>query len=136
MPTNTAVVSFGSNIDPEFNEGRARSILQSEHDLLDASRFYWTDPVGVTDQPRFLNGAYMVSTTLTKDDFRQYLKEVEDRLGRDRTGPKAGPRTADLDLLIWNGSVVHHDVHDADYVRPALVEVLEKNGMKLPEEEG
>lgn len=135
MPANIAIVSFGSNIDPEENARKARNILSAEEDVLDVSDFRWTDPVGMKDQPCFLNGVFLVSTEKAREDFRDYLKDVEDRLGRDRSVPKAGPRTADLDLLVWNGEVVHPDFHEADYIQDPLEEIMRRNGIEIRSEE-
>ena len=126
---NVAVVSFGSNVKPAENLERAREILETEHTLLDSSDFQWTDPVGIKEQPDFLNGVFLMSTDMQEDDFRHYLKGIEDRLGRDRTAPKAGPRTADLDLVVWNGRVVHQDFHEAEYIQHPLQEILSRNGI-------
>lgn len=131
MSSNTAIVSFGSNIDPEENARKARNILWAEEDVLDESDFRWTDPVGLKDQPCFLNGVFLVSTERPREDFRDYLKTVENRLGRDRSVPKAGPRTADLDLLVWNGEVVHRDFHEADYIQDPLDEIMRRNGIQI-----
>src|SRR4051812_48800253 len=61
-----------------------------------------TDPVGYLDQPRFLNGAAALETTLAPTDLLAVLLEVERRFGRSREDvPAQGPRTLDLDLLLY-----------------------------------
>ena len=65
-----------------------------------------TEPVGYTDQPRFLNGAAAVETELEPRELLDRLLAVERALGRDRTGPRFGPRTVDLDLLVYGDRVV------------------------------
>jgi 2-amino-4-hydroxy-6-hydroxymethyldihydropteridine diphosphokinase len=61
-----------------------------------------TDPVGpVTEQPRFLNGALALDTSLSARELLERLLEVERCLGRTREGPPGGPRTIDLDLLVY-----------------------------------
>jgi 2-amino-4-hydroxy-6-hydroxymethyldihydropteridine diphosphokinase len=60
-----------------------------------------TDPVGaITDQPRFLNGAVVVETSLGARELLDRLLRIEAEHGRTREGPQGGPRTLDLDLLV------------------------------------
>lgn len=71
------------------------------------SRFRETEPVGITDQPRFLNGAAEVETDLGARELLDALLEVERSLGRDRARvPPGGPRTVDLDLLLYGNAVI------------------------------
>ena len=60
-----------------------------------------TEPVGVLDQPRFLNAAVAVDTDLPPRELLDRLLGIERRLGRTRDGPRFGPRTIDLDLLLY-----------------------------------
>jgi 2-amino-4-hydroxy-6-hydroxymethyldihydropteridine diphosphokinase len=126
-----ALISVGSNIEPERNIERARAMLAAEHRLLDESEMIRTAPEGITDQPDFINGAWLVETTLDLDAFNAYLKGVEDRLGRDRSGPKFGPRTMDLDLIAWNGRVVHRDYPARSFVVVPVDQLAMRNGIAL-----
>jgi 2-amino-4-hydroxy-6-hydroxymethyldihydropteridine diphosphokinase len=65
-----------------------------------------TDPVGVVDQPRFLNGAIRLKTELAPRPLLDRLLAVEQQLGRVRTGERYGPRTIDLDLLLYGDEIV------------------------------
>jgi 2-amino-4-hydroxy-6-hydroxymethyldihydropteridine diphosphokinase len=65
-----------------------------------------TDPVGVVDQPQFLNGAAAVDTELTPRALLEALLTIERRLGRVRDGTRWGPRIVDLDLLLYGDEVV------------------------------
>jgi 2-amino-4-hydroxy-6-hydroxymethyldihydropteridine diphosphokinase len=66
-----------------------------------------TDPVGYENQPRFLNGAAVVDTELAPRELLERLLEIERRLGRVRAdGPRYGPRTIDLDLLLYGDETV------------------------------
>jgi 2-amino-4-hydroxy-6-hydroxymethyldihydropteridine diphosphokinase len=104
-----AYVGLGSNL------GDRESILRRAVELLGAaegievvavSAFRETDPVGVPDQPRFLNGAVEVETTLAPRGLLETLLGVERSLGRVRDGRRWGPRVVDLDLLVYEGHVV------------------------------
>jgi 2-amino-4-hydroxy-6-hydroxymethyldihydropteridine diphosphokinase len=128
---NQALISVGSNIEPDKHIQQARAILAAEHRLLDESQLIRTAPEGITDQPDFLNGAWLVETELDAEAFNAYLKGVEDRLGRDRTGPKFGPRTLDLDVIGWNGQVVHHDYPARSFVVMPVDELAARNAITL-----
>ncbi len=120
---NTSIVAIGSNIDPEQNIKRMLEIISGEVHVQQVSRFIKTVPIGITSQPDFINGAVRIKTGMEMDDFRQYLKGVEDRLGRDRSQPKYGPRSIDLDILIWNGKVIDEDYYSRDFLRSAAAEL-------------
>ncbi len=67
-----------------------------------------TAPVGVVDQPPFLNTAASLETTLGPRELLDRLLAVERELGRVRTSERWGPRTLDLDLLLY-GDAVHDE---------------------------
>lgn len=121
---NTCVVGIGSNIQPEENIREALRILEGEQTLLSVSAMVETEPIGVTAQPAFINGAVKVSTSMEQEEFSVYLKNIEDRLKRDRTQPRFGPRTIDLDVVVWNGKVVDRDYYTRQFLKNAVDEVL------------
>ena len=61
-----------------------------------------TEPVGIVEQPRFMNAVAAVETELSARALLDRLLEIEQELGRVRVGPAGGPRTADLDLLLYD----------------------------------
>ena len=66
-----------------------------------------TEPVGYLDQPNFLNGAAALETELSPRELLDRLLAIELQLGRERgTGPRFGPRTIDLDLLLYGDETV------------------------------
>ena len=69
--------------------------------MVSVSTFRETDPVDYLDQPRFLNGAAALDTTLAPRELLDAFLAVERSLGRTRDGPRFGPRTIDLDLLLY-----------------------------------
>ncbi|MGM0542981.1 MAG: 2-amino-4-hydroxy-6-hydroxymethyldihydropteridine diphosphokinase [Pseudomonadota bacterium] len=125
---NECVISLGSNIEPERHAAEALDILDNECELVGRSREIVTTPVGYQQQPNFLNAALLVRTHLTMSDFRAYLKDVEDRLGRVRGPIKSGPRTMDLDIVAWNGELVDDGYLHQDYVRVPVDELLAATG--------
>ena len=74
--------------------------------MVAVSRFRETDPVGYVDQPRFLNAACVVETDLSARELLERLLAVERSLGRERARPRFGPRTIDLDLLLYGDETI------------------------------
>lgn len=127
-----AIVSVGTNIDPEINLKRAKGILESELNFLDEATVIQTRPDGYQDQPDFLNGAYLLATDMGYDDFNLYLKSVENRMGRIKGPIKSGPRCIDLDIIVWDNKVVHDDyVQKKHYVVTPVNELLQANHIEL-----
>jgi 2-amino-4-hydroxy-6-hydroxymethyldihydropteridine diphosphokinase len=121
---NRAIVGVGSNIEPRSNIVKAKEILLKEQHLVKESEFVTTSPIGFANQPDFINGAFMVDTELPLAGFKAYLKDIETRLGRVRDGNKNGPRTIDLDIIVWNGEIVNGDYYERDFVKKAVEELL------------
>jgi 2-amino-4-hydroxy-6-hydroxymethyldihydropteridine diphosphokinase len=100
-----AYVALGSNLgDREATIRAAVAALDAEPGVRVAavSALVETDPVGLVDQPRFLNGALALETSLPPRALLDLLLDIERRFGREREGvPSQGPRTLDLDLLLY-----------------------------------
>jgi 2-amino-4-hydroxy-6-hydroxymethyldihydropteridine diphosphokinase len=99
-----AYIGLGSNLgDREGTIRRALELLSAGDDIevTAVSSLEETDPVGYEDQPRFLNGAAALRTELPPRELLERMFDVERQLGRIRTGPRFGPRTIDLDLLLY-----------------------------------
>tara|TARA_R110002012_G_scaffold19440_4_gene70168 strand:+ start:921 stop:1364 length:444 start_codon:yes stop_codon:yes gene_type:complete len=124
-------ISMGSNIDPEHYFVQALDIINHECELLAYSNAIRTPPVGYQQQPDFLNAALLVGTSLEREAFRSYLKEVENRLGRVRGAIKSGPRTMDLDIVAWDGQIVDEGYYKYDYVKKPIDEILDGSGRFL-----
>lgn len=121
---NTAVVGVGSNIQPQLAIQQAKRLLSEEQRFINESTFVATSPIGFADQPDFINGAFLLSTEMERADFERYLKDLESRLGRVRTGNKNGPRTIDLDIIVWNGLIVNENFYEREFLRNAVLELL------------
>jgi 2-amino-4-hydroxy-6-hydroxymethyldihydropteridine diphosphokinase len=94
-----AYVGLGSNL------GDRESLIRQAAELIGARRLsslIETEPWGYTEQPKFLNAVAEVETPLDARGFLDHLLDVERRLGRERVGPQWGPRTIDLDLLLYD----------------------------------
>jgi 2-amino-4-hydroxy-6-hydroxymethyldihydropteridine diphosphokinase len=103
-----AYIGLGANLgDREATMRRALELLARDGiEVVAVSAFRETDPVGYVDQPRFLNAAAALETELSPRDLLDRLLAVERELGRTRDGPRFGPRTIDLDVLLYGDEVV------------------------------
>ena len=107
-----AAIALGSNLDSRFGDREAnlREAVRRVGELgrvTAVSSFYDTEPVGLVEQPRFLNGALLLETNLKPMKLMRGLLEVERAMGRDRTASVAkGPRVIDLDLLLYGDWVL------------------------------
>jgi 2-amino-4-hydroxy-6-hydroxymethyldihydropteridine diphosphokinase len=120
---HVCIIGIGSNINPEKNIAEALKILGKENELSRVSRLIKTAPIGIQDQPDYLNGAARVLTDKEKNNFRNYLKEVEDRLKRDRSTQKNGPRSIDLDIVVWDGEIIDQDYYKRDFLKKVVDEI-------------
>jgi 2-amino-4-hydroxy-6-hydroxymethyldihydropteridine diphosphokinase len=128
-------VGLGSNLgDPQEQIRRALELMAAEEgvEVVAVSALRETDPVGYEDQPRFLNGAAELRTSLSARELLGRLLAIERRLGRVRgEGPRFGPRTIDLDLLLHGDEVVaepglvvpHPRLHERRFALEPLAEL-------------
>jgi 2-amino-4-hydroxy-6-hydroxymethyldihydropteridine diphosphokinase len=99
----TAYVGLGSNLGDREQLVRDAAALIGCAQL---STIIETEPWGYEHQPRFLNAVAEVVTALEPRPFLTHLLDIERRLGRERIGPRWGPRTIDLDLLLFGDRLV------------------------------
>ena len=137
-----AYVALGSNLgDREQNLLGAVEALGAEPgvDVVAVSGLIETEPVGFLDQPRFVNGVAAIETTLSARALLEVLLDVERRFGRIREGvPAQGPRTLDLDLLLYGVAeidepglrVPHPRLHERAFVLEPLAELAP--GLEIP----
>jgi 2-amino-4-hydroxy-6-hydroxymethyldihydropteridine diphosphokinase len=129
-----AYVGLGANLG-----NRARTIRAALErlgrlpgvEVIAVSSLRETDPVGLEEQPRFLNGAAALETELPPRALLDALLAVERDLGRTREGPRFGPRTIDLDLLLYEDRIVdepgltvpHPRLHERRFALEPLAEL-------------
>ena len=109
MPT--AYIGLGSNLDDRahlLKEALRRLVARGDMRVLGVSPAYATEPVGVLDQPPFLNAAASLSVTLGARDLLDVLLGVESDMGRIRER-KWGPRRIDMDLLLYGDAVLREE---------------------------
>ena len=101
----TVYLSLGSNLgDRQANIDRALELLTQRMQLGKISSVYDTEPLGNTNQPRFLNIAVQAFTRLSPEGIMALAKGIESRLGR--VGKSGDPRTIDIDILLYGDKVV------------------------------
>lgn len=120
---NTCIIGIGSNINADSNIQEMLEILKGHVEVDKVSSMLKTKPIGIENQPDYTNGAVKISTELNKEDLIVLLKGIENQLGRDRTVPKFGPRTIDLDIVVWNGEIVDNDYYTRDFLRKSVDEI-------------
>jgi 2-amino-4-hydroxy-6-hydroxymethyldihydropteridine diphosphokinase len=104
-----AYVGLGANLgEREATIRAAVEALAAEEgvEVVAVSRLRETEPVGVGEQPTFLNGAAALDTALSARDLLDRLFEIEQRFGRVRIPGEHGPRTLDLDLLLYGDETI------------------------------
>ena len=104
-----AYVGLGANLgDREATLRQAVELLRADPaiEVVAVSAFRETEPVGFVEQPMFLNAAALVETELPPAELLARLLAIEQTLGRRREGPRFGPRTLDLDLLLYEGAEI------------------------------
>ena len=108
MNTNTVYLGLGSNLGDRKSNMRA-AIEAVRHDpncdVTAVSALYQTAPVGVTDQPDFLNAVIAARTTLPPSDLLKLCRDVEYSIGRKRT-IRWGPRVIDIDILLYEDRIL------------------------------
>jgi len=108
----TAYIGIGSNMgDRRWNclDSIDRIGEVDNCEILSASRFYITEPVGVEGQEWYLNGAVSISTGLPALDLIKRLLDIEADMGRVRE-KKWGPRIIDLDILIFGNDIINDGI--------------------------
>ncbi|HOF18459.1 MAG TPA: 2-amino-4-hydroxy-6-hydroxymethyldihydropteridine diphosphokinase, partial [Phycisphaerae bacterium] len=135
MTETTAYIALGSNLGDRAARLRlAVDFLGAEKGVrvVSVSRFLETEPVGPAGQRKFLNAAAELATTLDPHALLAVLQDIEYRLGRDRDVElRWGPRTCDLDLLLYGETVLETDeltiphprMHERRFVLEPLAEI-------------
>lgn len=128
-----AYIALGSNIPPKadyLEKSISRLEAQGDIEVLQASPIYETVPVGYTEQSDFLNMVAHIQTSLSAFKLLEVCQEIEQELGRERT-IKWGPRTIDLDILLYNQEnieteqlvIPHPRLHERAFVLVPMAEL-------------
>jgi 2-amino-4-hydroxy-6-hydroxymethyldihydropteridine diphosphokinase len=129
-----AYVGLGANLGDREDTIRAAVAALGEEEgveVVAVSTLRDTEPVGVGEQPRYLNGVAALETTLAARELLDRLLAVEQRFGRVRVLGEHGPRTLDLDLLLYGDEAIeepgltvpHPRLHERRFVLEPLGEL-------------
>lgn len=103
-------LALGSNLGDRdgYLDAARRGLERAGLQLQRSSRVAETEPVGIRDQPRFLNQVLEATTTLEPRELLKTIKALEAELGRT-SGARWGPREIDIDILLYGDRVIKED---------------------------
>lgn len=131
----TTFIGLGSNLaDPVGQIKQAISQLAqlSDSRLESVASLYVSRPMGPADQPDFVNTVVQVTTTLCAQALLSELQSIENEHGRERAGEHWGPRTLDLDILLYGSQIIqteyltvpHYGMKEREFVLYPLYEIV------------
>lgn len=155
----TVFIAFGSNLSDPIKQAKTALTALAKipyTTIIQCSPFYRTKPLGSQNQPDYLNAVIQLETTLTAEKLLDYTQQIEQDQGRVRYGEKWGPRTLDLDILLFGQQVIdtsrltvpHYDLKNREFmlyplydiapdcifpdgtVLKQLLQTVKKNGMR------
>jgi 2-amino-4-hydroxy-6-hydroxymethyldihydropteridine diphosphokinase len=129
-----AYIGLGSNLKHPSEQLKAALQLLGQHEgisLLQCSSLYQSRPMGPADQPDYTNAVALLETSLPAEDLLSALQAIELEQGRVRKAEKWGPRTLDLDILLYGMeqiktkrlTVPHYGMKEREFVLYPLVEI-------------
>ena len=132
--TERVYIGLGSNLKtPEQQLNAALKALKGleQTELVGQSSFFSSDPLGPADQPRYVNAVAALDTSLTPWQLLDQLQRIELEQGRERKDERWGPRTLDLDILLFGQQqlndarliVPHYHMHARAFVLYPLAEI-------------
>ncbi|MDB1123047.1 2-amino-4-hydroxy-6-hydroxymethyldihydropteridine diphosphokinase [Vibrio algarum] len=137
----TVYIAIGSNLNDPVNQTKnAIEALKNltKTQFLQASSLYSSAPMGPQDQPDYINAVVEIQTELTPIELLNLTQAIELEHGRVRKGERWGPRTLDLDILLYGNDVIHSErlviphygMHEREFVLYPLAEIAPN--LKLP----
>ncbi|EOQ55339.1 MULTISPECIES: 2-amino-4-hydroxy-6-hydroxymethyldihydropteridine diphosphokinase [Escherichia] len=129
-----AYIAIGSNLASPLEQVNAAVKALGdipESRILAVSSFYRTPPLGPQDQPDYLNAAVALETTLTPEELLNHTQRIELQQGRVRKAERWGPRTLDLDIMLFGNEVInterltvpHYDMKNRGFMLWPLFEI-------------
>lgn len=129
-----AYIAIGSNLASPLEQVNAA--VQAIEEIPDSrvvavSSFYRTPPLGPQDQPDYLNAAVALETALAPDELLSHTQRIELQQGRVRKAERWGPRTLDLDIMLFGQEIIHtdtltvphYDMHNRGFMLWPLYEI-------------
>ena len=109
---NNVILCLGSNTDCEANLKSAASLLRAYFGSIRFSEAIYTEPIGL-----FLNQVAVAGTNASLEEVRRAVKAMEKRLGRMSDSKQKGKIPIDIDLLLWNGTILKPADWEKEYVQ-------------------
>lgn len=127
-------IGLGSNLAEPVQQLRSAlaALAALPHSqLLASSSFYASDPLGPADQPRYVNAVAALDSSLQPHELLDALQRIELEQGRTRKAERWGPRTLDLDILLFGKRILddarlqvpHYHMHARPFVLYPLAEL-------------
>ncbi|BAE73764.1 2-amino-4-hydroxy-6-hydroxymethyldihydropteridinepyrophosphokinase [Sodalis glossinidius str. 'morsitans'] len=141
-------LALGSNLAEPLQQVSAALVALAslpQTRLVACSSYYRSRPLGPQDQPDFLNAVVALNTTLAPETLLDHTQAIELRQGRTRKADRFGPRTLDLDILLFGERIIatsrltvpHYDMHNREFMLYPLAELAPDlqfpNGVPLAE---
>jgi 2-amino-4-hydroxy-6-hydroxymethyldihydropteridine diphosphokinase len=134
MLSDVAYIGLGSNLgnSVENLQSALKAIESHSQMVLNASsQFYSSSPMGPQDQPDYVNAVCRIKTSLQPQELLGTLQDIENNHGRERIGDRWGPRTLDLDILLYNDLILntqnltlpHYGMQEREFVLVPLFEI-------------
>lgn len=147
MMTDIAYIGLGSNLDApqeQLLQALANIHNDAQVSIQQCSHFYSSPPMGPKEQPDYVNAVCKVTTSLAPIELLDALQAIEQKHGRKREGERWGPRTLDLDILLFNNlsmsndrlTLPHYGMAQREFVLVPLFEIspdmIMLDGKSLP----
>jgi 2-amino-4-hydroxy-6-hydroxymethyldihydropteridine diphosphokinase len=120
---NTAILMLGSNSNAEQNIEQAKDKISDYYEIISVSSRMSTKPFGDQYKSNFYNEAIKILSDETSEETKATFKLIETELGRTPESKKEGLISIDIDLIFWNGTLVHQDYKRFDFVRKCIDEI-------------
>ncbi len=138
----TAYIAVGSNLaDPVNQAKQAIEALKTlpESEFIKASELYSSTPMGPQNQPDYINAVVAIKTNLTPLQLLDCTQAIEQEQGRVRKDERWGPRTLDLDIILYGNEVInserltipHYGMKEREFVLYPLAEIAPS--LQLPD---
>ncbi|MDM4533747.1 2-amino-4-hydroxy-6-hydroxymethyldihydropteridine diphosphokinase [Klebsiella oxytoca] len=129
-----AYIAIGSNLASPLEQVNAAVNALAEipdSRVISVSSFYRTPPLGPQDQPDYLNAAVALETSLAPEALLDHTQRIEQQQGRTRKAERWGPRTLDLDIMLFGEEVLntprltvpHYDMKNRSFMLWPLFEI-------------
>ena len=128
-----AYIAIGSNLASPLEQVNAalKALGDIPESHLTVSSFYRTPPLGPQDQPDYLNAAVALETSLAPEELLNHTQRIELQQGRVRKAERWGPRTLDLDIMLFGNEVInterltvpHYDMKNRGFMLWPLFEI-------------